>query len=193
MEKSILRCLELDFKRRMQNKLVAVLFLEGPRCFIGLRFCNGQGHWPHEQWLTVLSRWPSGNLVPPTEAGDTAWSWGSFSGVWDGPGNAAHLVSRGSSPLRSDYNGGPEGLCPPPPPYRYIHNHSLCWVSMETYVTFELRILGFLVVIVLILKEIKTFLWARKNIRGPRLCVLCAQWRGHLRPRLVTSQWSRLR
>lgn len=46
---------------------------------------------------------------------------------------------------------------------------------MEMYVIFELRILGFLVVIVLILNEIKTFLWDRKNIRGPRLCVLCAQ------------------
>lgn len=98
MEKSILRCLKLDFKRQMQNKLVAVFFLEEPRFFSGLRFCNGQGHWPHKQWLTVLSRWPSGNLVPPTEAGDTAWSWDSFSGVWDGPGNATHLVSRGASP-----------------------------------------------------------------------------------------------
>lgn len=178
-------CLELRFKRQTQNKLTAVLFLEEPGFFRGLRFCSGQGPlalWAETDCLKPRAIWERASLPG---LGTGLQSWGeSFSGAWGDPVNATHPVSRDTRCPRVLL--GWRGLCLPFFPRRtftVLVDAGWAWRCM-----YPLRLEAW-VFCCSDFEGNKAFLWGPKNIRGPMSTVPSGEVA--LQPRLVGCLGSR--
>lgn len=170
----------------MRDQSMAVLFLEELLSFSGLRFYGGHDHEPHEQQLTICSRWPSGHRL-------AHWGGGHCLKLnvllWCVP-----RTREDWEPGEQGFTTGPPGLhydrgllMPPPKKNTFFFTVYKC-ISMRWVYSLTVKLVFFSF---WFYKKLKHFCGSLKILGDLSTVSTVPDGEVALQPRQVTSQWLR--